>query len=66
MKALVKWFDGFDIRLPFVSIKFKKPNRATNSTLATTTGLNKFYIFNKAALAVAFFLLQIDVQNYCV
>lgn len=41
MKALVKWFDGIDIRLPFVSIKFKKPNKTSNSTLTNVTGLNK-------------------------
>lgn len=39
MKALVKWFDGVDIRIPFVSIKFKKPNN--NSTLSNATRLNK-------------------------
>ncbi|WP_238900052.1 hypothetical protein [Clostridium sp. YIM B02500] len=41
MKALVKWFDGIDIRLPFVSIKFKKPNKTSDSTLTNATGLNK-------------------------
>ncbi|PFW06594.1 hypothetical protein [Bacillus cereus] len=41
MKALVKWFDGVDIRIPFVSIKFKKPNNTTDSTLTDATGLNK-------------------------
>lgn len=41
MKALVKGFDGIDVRLPFVSIKFKKPNKTTDTTLANAAGLNK-------------------------
>lgn len=56
MKALVKWFDGIDIRLPFLSIKFKKPNKISDSTLTNATGLNKANNYERDDIDVIPFL----------
>lgn len=56
MKALVKWFDGIDIRLPFDSIKFKKPNKTSDSTLTNAMGLNKANNYEREDIDVILFL----------